>query len=101
MIEEGRPGALIKTTDSPNKQLYDDMSDFIKQLDFGTPKKSTPVKEAKAIAQNGASTRIQNAIRGKLAKNKLLDTYNIKTPAAQKIQKAYRSPYQDEDHWFA
>ena len=37
-----------------------------------------------------ANNLLQNAIRGRQAKKKLLDTYNIKTPAAQKIQKAYK-----------
>ena len=39
---------------------------------------------------NKQATTIQNAIRGKIARNTLLDTYNTKTPAATRIQRAVR-----------
>ena len=101
IIEERRPGPPIKSKyeGSPHKKLYENMDDFLKQLDKDVlnPKKlrlsnATPVKEAKAIAQNGASKRIQNAIRGKLAKNAMLDKMILKqSKAATRIQSAIRN----------
>ena len=81
------------------KSLVPHANEIIEERRPGPPQKRAAKQELANLEKsildftdnNKQATTIQNAIRGKIARNTLLDTYNTKTPAAITIQSAIRN----------